>query len=763
MLDPLTALSVAGTIIQFVDFSSKLLAKSHEIYASGASVDNFQLEEIARDLEGLNARLQKPLIAQESLGAPRSDSDLSLLKLGEQCASVAVELIAALEELKVRGKKHMQWKNFRNALKSVWRKEAVDAINMRLQNFREELGLHILVTLRENFEMYAIKQQKDLRKLDEDSQTLAAKIQQDKEQVLDTWSTTPLASGPETAAEKQKKISLIEALLLQSLRFSNMTDRLEEIQPAHRQTYEWIFRRPDPDRSRWSDLPINGKAASGKSTLLCDDDRTPALLKHWSQAENPLVASHFFWYNGTLDQRSHSGLLRALPFKILRHSGDNLTFCVFIDGLDEYDGEYSDIIELFVKISTFANVKACLSSRPLYDFSKAFGSLPGLRLQDLAFGDIKQYVDDELRNNQHMQDLQRREPHEAPKLVLEIVDKADGVFLWVRLVVLSLLCGLRNSDQISDLQARLRILPQTLEDMFSHILGRLEPVYFTQSSRIFQMFLAVQSLDCDLPTVQLSLAEEHNCDAFMQSENERFTHSELVARCEMVETWLQTRCGDLIESHGISAPQTAKTDVVISDRSRLSGAGRDMGTGPRRHGRRWLQPSYHITQSHVLYLKFVVHPISMASDYKMDEKLYLKSAALQALGFAECAETDTGKLLVPALDAFSQVCSHHLQCLITPRSNWATLLFGFPEERDPLLCIAVNMGLYSYVSGKIKANPGLVTRGPGRRLLQYAVGANARDQDIPFRLDSRMVELLLAHGAWSDIVDQSPSTWEHYP
>lgn len=186
MLDPLTALSVAGTIIQFVDFSSKLLAKSHEIYASGASVDNFQLEEIARDLEGLNARLQKPLIAQESLGAPRSDSDLSLLKLGEQCASVAVELIAALEELKVRGKKHMQWKNFRNALKSVWRKEAVDAINMRLQNFREELGLHILVTLRENFEMYAIKQQKDLRKLDEDSQTLAAKIQQDKEQVLDT-------------------------------------------------------------------------------------------------------------------------------------------------------------------------------------------------------------------------------------------------------------------------------------------------------------------------------------------------------------------------------------------------------------------------------------------------------------------------------------------------------------------------------------------------------------------------------------------------
>jgi len=146
MLDPLTALSVAGTIVQFVDFSSKLLAKSREIYesASGASIDNNQLEAIAKDLEGLNARLRKPLPSQQSLG----EYDISLVKLGEQCAGVAAELIHALEELKVRGTTHLRWKSFRKALKSVRKREEVEAITLRLQNFREELNLHILVNLR---------------------------------------------------------------------------------------------------------------------------------------------------------------------------------------------------------------------------------------------------------------------------------------------------------------------------------------------------------------------------------------------------------------------------------------------------------------------------------------------------------------------------------------------------------------------------------------------------------------------------------------
>jgi hypothetical protein len=648
-------------------------------------------------------------------------------------------------------------------------------------------------------------------------------------------------------SEQKEKICLIEALLLQSLRFPTMMDRFEEVQTAHQKTYEWMFETPDPKYSRWSDFPqwlsrgtgiywISGKAASGKSTLMrfiFNNKRTQALLKRWSQPKNLIIANHFFWYNGTRDQRSHSGLLRALIYKILDQctyliplvfpdywnerkkysvkviegmapeswtlaklskaferlfqvAGDDMRFCLFIDGLDEYDGDYQDIIDLFKKISKFANVKTCLSSRPLYDFSRAFSSLPGVRLQDLTFNDIKQFVDDELGASVQMQDLQRREPEEAPKLVLEIVDKANGVFLWVRLVVMSLLRGLRNSDRISDLQARLRILPRSLEDMFSHILGRLEPVYLAQSSRIFQMFVAAQFLDYDLPSVQLSLAEEPDGSTLLQSENIKFTHSELVSRCEMVEVWLQTRCGCLIEttytpvtrgsfSHPRTGPKlvwlhrTVRDFLVLPEIwSRILSA--TTGTG--------FNPHAALLQSNVLYSKGVLYPGSATKPMKLSKWREMsieeiRDTALEALGFACNAELETGKVSVPVLDEWAKVCDHLVKDLLPAHYNWAYFLFGFPdEELDPLLGIAIKIGLYSYVSEKIKTHPGLVSGRLGRPLLYYAIGEKAEDRHLQFIPNSKMVELLLENNALPNhrwvpdykspdyMWDGRPSPWE---
>jgi hypothetical protein len=45
-------------------------------------------------------------------------------------------------------------------------------------------------------------------------------------------------------------------------------------------------------------------------------------------------------------------------------------------------------------------------------------------------------------------------PRDARDLIMEVVTKADGVFLWVSLVVESLLKGLGNRDEIEDLRER---------------------------------------------------------------------------------------------------------------------------------------------------------------------------------------------------------------------------------------------------------------------------------------------------------------------
>ena len=85
-------------------------------------------------------------------------------------------------------------------------------------------------------------------------------------------------------------------------------------------------------------------------------------------------------------------------------------------------------------------------------FENAYGHICGrkIRLQDLTWLDIKRFVTDELEENRYFREL-RALDNRCQDLVTEIVDRADGVFLWVSLVVLSLRRGLTNADTVPEL------------------------------------------------------------------------------------------------------------------------------------------------------------------------------------------------------------------------------------------------------------------------------------------------------------------------
>lgn len=69
-----------------------------------------------------------------------------------------------------------------------------------------------------------------------------------------------------------------------------------------------------------------------------------------------------------------------------------LKLCLFIDELDEYEGDENEIAELFREISQLPNVKCCVSSRPHLAFLDEFAGCPGLRLEDLTYPDIERFV-----------------------------------------------------------------------------------------------------------------------------------------------------------------------------------------------------------------------------------------------------------------------------------------------------------------------------------------------------------------------------------
>jgi hypothetical protein len=59
MIDPLTAIGVASSIVQLVDFSTKVVARSAEIRRAGSSIEVAHLRAITSDLQGLTENLRE--------------------------------------------------------------------------------------------------------------------------------------------------------------------------------------------------------------------------------------------------------------------------------------------------------------------------------------------------------------------------------------------------------------------------------------------------------------------------------------------------------------------------------------------------------------------------------------------------------------------------------------------------------------------------------------------------------------------------------
>jgi hypothetical protein len=355
-------------------------------------------------------------------------------------------------------------------------------------------------------------------------------------------------------ASEQKLRTSIQEHIINSLKYPSMTHRYEDVIEAHPKTFDWAFENPTEEQLPWSNLTdwlragdgvywVCGKAGSGKSTFMkhmYDQRRTEQLLSVWAGDHQLCTSTFFFWNSGTREQKSQLGFLRSLLHQVLNQcpelvplvlprlwglyysqavrqdwTPDNhhviwtlhqlmdalralvhqnsipLKLCFLIDGLDEFDGDHEQMGKLFQEITASnKNIKACLSSRPWVVFEYLFDSSPMLRLQNLTYRDIEHYVNDKLEQNDAYIRLADREPDIAHDLVHEIVQKADGVFLWVKLVVSSLLNGIRNRDEMSDLWERLRLLPRELKPLYVRLLELVEPMYLPWVSKAFQILRA---------------------------------------------------------------------------------------------------------------------------------------------------------------------------------------------------------------------------------------------------------------------------------
>ncbi|KAJ0274370.1 hypothetical protein Brms1b_008773 [Colletotrichum noveboracense] len=182
--------------------------------------------------------------------------------------------------------------------------------------------------------------------------------------------------------------------------------------------------------------------------------------------------------------------------------------------------------------------------------------------------DITLFATEKLIENTMFAQLQRLDDKSARALIDEVSGKASGVFLWVTLVVKSLLEGLRDGDKIQDLRSRLDDLPPDLQSLFRKLLEDLEPSYFQQSSRIFQSVRAshlprasiavgeYKSIEVkgdsheawsSLRLLSLSFIDEDPEEALGNDSQGTMGRHEQGYRAEVMRRQLQSRCKGLLE------------------------------------------------------------------------------------------------------------------------------------------------------------------------------------------------------------------------
>ncbi|EUC47766.1 hypothetical protein COCMIDRAFT_58713, partial [Bipolaris oryzae ATCC 44560] len=548
VMDPFTAVGLAGNIVQFVDFACKLFSEARELKTSvtGQSTAQLELETTCNYLNTFTRQLSTSHF--DSNPRNLTSGEKAIVDLATSCKSTADELLALLQKLQVKqNANHRSYQSFLQAARGVWKKSKIEELQRNLDSHRRDLTLGLAYSLGDrqstiNIQLRALREANMRMELNQ-TQMLDRLSKETSDIAVDaTQAQASLArEGSAIKAEDLKAIgdaltSLVaegryltkSQKVLSSLYFKSMKTRHSNVASAHAQTFDWVF-RPPSQKSRHSRPPVHfldwlthkngifwvsGKPGSGKSTLMkhiCGHRRTRQTLKLWAKGERCITAKYFFWSAGSTMQKSLKGLLQSLLFDIFKQCPEVISvacpengtsweaqmkedeswdfsdlsnmvrrithckemaakFCFFIDGLDEYDGRHFDVIKVLDNLAKSPNIKICVSSRPWNIFEDAYGHdvTRKLYLQDLTRQDIKVYVKHRF-DEYFAQLLPTSQDKRFKELLEEITNKAQGVFLWVLLVVNSLLEGLTNGDSIALLFSRLRRLPTDLEAFFGHM------------------------------------------------------------------------------------------------------------------------------------------------------------------------------------------------------------------------------------------------------------------------------------------------------
>jgi hypothetical protein len=145
-MEPLSALTVACAVIQFVEFGSKLVGTGLEVYKStnGAPEEVVEIEALAAHAEQLSKKLafsmQTPVLDTGAQG------EAKLRELASRSEKLANEIVTILS--RIRGQPNKTWPAVRTAVQLKWNEGKIKNLQARLDAVKSEILLQLLCMMR---------------------------------------------------------------------------------------------------------------------------------------------------------------------------------------------------------------------------------------------------------------------------------------------------------------------------------------------------------------------------------------------------------------------------------------------------------------------------------------------------------------------------------------------------------------------------------------------------------------------------------------
>ena len=610
-------------------------------------------------------------------------------------------------------------------------------------------------------------------------------------------SPRPLSKILGDMVEESKKARAAQDILF-SLRFEGMDSRKHTIAGTHGDSYEWIFSHPRVLRQRgveanfsgWLESGhgifwVTGHPGSGKSTLMKFVDNHPttiAKLETWGKGYRLVKASHFFWVNGSPLQKSQAGLLRSLCFDILRQcpeilpqlceqrwadrgtltgtedwsltelqqmlvrlqttelkvKNERVRFCFLIDGLDEYSGDYDELLEDLRQLATSPHIKITAASRPWNMFEDAFGQDPTMMLtmEDLTSDDIAAYARDTLESDERFMILTKGDD-EAEGLINEVIERANGVFLWVHLVVIQLRKLLADGDGLEDIQSKLGKFPSDLDDYFRHMLDTMDVFYQQKTAQIFRVCIRTRA---PLALIAFAVLDDEDPLASKVKTGQDLTKDEVDVLHKRLEQHVQIHGPDLLEvvSEGSTYPHVQFTHRTVRDFLTHN----NMDTLFAERAGADFRPLETLCQMSILTIKY----ISLLAHPSHEREFYL-ALIDDVLDYAHDMEIAESKGAFVELNLLEELLEKNRDITSSLDTN----------HDGPIMPLAIRHDLRLFIKQRAEHGPGTlqpVCHYPDRPLLSYALPTFQLKDVTPPKFRPEMVRILLNNGS-----DPNATSW----